>query len=155
MPILEPGDHLLYSGSGFWSWTIKVKTWSKYSHVELYIGNSKTFTSRDGEGVNFYDFTDKNLAAVYRPNIPFDISKGMEWMKSVCGQKYDFWGLMRFFTLGKQSQDKQFCSEAVVRADRQCLIEAFNQVYDADLVSPGMFASSPHLDLVWEKEKTK
>lgn len=151
MAEILPGDHLLYKGSGFWSWAIKVKTWSKYSHVELYIGNNKTFTSRDGEGVNIYDFKEDNLVAVYRPTDPINIEKGLPWMKSVCGQKYDFWGLMRFFTIGKQSTNKQFCSEAVTRADRESDFCPFNKKYDADLVSPGMFASSPHLELVWEK----
>lgn len=151
--MLEPGDILLYSGKSIWSWTIKVKTWSDISHVEIFLGEGKTFSSREKQGVNIYDFTSENLVVVLRPNDSIDIGKLLTFARAVQGQKYDYWGLLRFFKLGKQSQDKQFCSESVTRACRFAGFKVFAEEYDADLVSPGMFLSSPHCDVVWREKK--
>lgn len=35
---LSPGDVLLFSGHSPLSWSIRVKTWSHYSHAEIYVG---------------------------------------------------------------------------------------------------------------------
>ena len=151
-PSIQPGDFLLYSGKGFFSWLIKVKTWSRFSHVEVYIGHGQTIASRDGIGVDIYWTRDKDLACVLRPNKKLDIDAGIAWAQENCilGQKYDWWGLLRFFTFGKPSMDKQFCSELATRFARASGFHPFNDKYDADTVSPGMFYSSPNLDVVWE-----
>jgi hypothetical protein len=149
---LQPGDHLLYSGKGIFSWLIKVKTWSRFSHVEIYLGYDQSFASRDGKGVRVYWFRQDDLAAVLRPRKSIDTELGMKWAHEnrVIGQKYDWWGLFRFFTFGTQSTTKQFCSEAAVRFDKACGFYPFHEKYDADLVSPGMFYSSPEFDVIWE-----
>ena len=143
LQILRPGDHLLYSGKGIWSRLIKVKTWSRFSHIEIYIGNGKAISARS-EGVNYFNFDEKNLTCILRPESFIDIQKANAWFESVRGQKYDYWGLLRFFTLGKQSLDKQFCSEVCLRYDRTGGFFPFSGMIDADLVSPGMNYCSPH-----------
>lgn len=152
-PPLHPGDVLLYCGSGPVSWAIKVKTWSRISHAEIYIGNGMTWTSRDLIGSNFYPFTDEHLDTVLRPvpECQGDLIAGIAWAKQYTGRPYDTWGLLRFFRLGKYSTEKFFCSEAVVqfcRAAGMCIV---NPNVDADTIAPGDFLKSPHLIEIWRK----
>ncbi len=147
-PVLLPGDVLLYSGRSPFSWAIKVKTWSPYSHAELYLGDNQTATSRN-EGVKTYAFTPNELALVLRPATPLDMAAVWAFHKSCIGQQYDWFGLLRFFTLGTASKNKQFCSEYVTRLLRAGGVEPFHPDYDADSVSPGMLATSPALPTIW------
>jgi hypothetical protein len=140
---LVPGDCLCYSGRGPLSWAIKVKTWSQVSHVEGYAGDGHVVAAR-ATGVRTYHLTDKDLVAVLRPSATMDVPAAMRWFHDHAnGQRYDTLGLFRFYTLGRQSMDKQFCSELLTRWYRAGGFHPFAQRYDADLVSPGMFACSP------------
>lgn len=164
---LEPGDVILYSGKSLLARLIKIKTFSRFSHIEFYAGRGVCYASRL-KGVNTYSFTSKDLACILRP---IDDGYGLDqydvipFHSSCIGQAYDTLGLFRFFTLGKQSKDKQFCSEYVTRLCRKLRVKSlysythfqpFSEYYDADLVSPGMFFSSPHFKEVWDiKEEEK
>ena len=161
LPPLKPGDILLFSGKSLFSRLIQVKTFSKFSHVEVYLGNGLTASSREGKGVNWYNVEVKNLSAILRPETlcQIDPSEAIQYHESCIGQPYDYWGIMRFFTLGKQTENKSFCSEHSTRVSRRLkLIDSsgflidyfhpFSERYDADLVSPGMFWASPHYDVV-------
>lgn len=152
MTYVLPGDVLLYATRGsFWSWAIKVKTWSPVSHCELAGPDDTALASRDGKGVNtYYPRRERDLYAVLRPVQPLDMAAVWAWHLTVRGQKYDWWGLMRFFTLGKQSMHKQFCSEYLTRALRHGGLEPFAPGYDADLVSPGMFLASSAFSTIWQ-----
>lgn len=153
MRTMKPGDVLLYASYGFWPWTIKVKTWSPVSHCEIVGLDNTALASRDGKGVNtYYPIRFNDLYAILRPIKEPDMRAGLDWHKTVIGQKYDWWGLMRFFTVGKQSLDKQFCSEYATRFLRKAGVEPFSPGYDADLVSPGMFLSSSAFDEIWREE---
>lgn len=153
---LHAGDVLLYSGKGVFSWLIKVKTMSRISHAELYVGNGTTWTSRDGQGSNFYPLTTQHLHTVMRPVVGCegDLAKGIAWAKQYCGRPYDFQGLLAFSSLRWKpyTQDRFFCSEAVVRFAREAGCEIFNRSYRADDVFPGMLLLSPHLEIVWERD---
>lgn len=149
MVMLREGDCLLYSGSGPWSWIIKVKTFSPVSHSEIYIGEGKTITSREGSGVNVYPFTDEHLHTVLRPEWPPDMAKMLEWFGTVKGQKYGYWQALRFFRLGKEDLTRMMCSPCCARSYRAGHFHPFAGDYDASLVSPGMFLSSPHFVPVW------
>lgn len=149
LAFIQPGDVLLYSGHNFNAWVISVKTWSKVTHCELALGGDLTAASRDGEGVNTYPIRREELAYILRPDTPLDMT-GVKAFHAACiGQAYDWWGLLRFFTLGEQSQDKQFCSEYVTRLLRHGRLEPFQDAYDADLVSPGMFLCCSRLVRIW------
>lgn len=152
-PSLHPGDVLLYAGKGLVPWLIKVKTWSRISHVEIYLGNATTWTSR-GDGTQFYPFTSDHLEVVMRPlpECQGDLTAGIAWAKQFIGRPYDTWGLLRFYRLGKYTTDKMFCSEAVVSFTRAAGCELFNADLEPDAVSPGMFLSSPHLRTVWTRD---
>lgn len=151
---LKPGDLLLYSGHSVFSWLIKVKTWSDFSHAEVYVGTGITITSRDGLGVKYYPFEPKNLSCILRPKLPIDFSRADEWFSTIVGQKYDWWGLLRFFHFGKESKDKQFCFECCTRYYRAGGFDPFSERYDADLVSANSFYSSPNFELVWQNLKS-
>lgn len=146
---LRPGDALLYQGRSLFSWAIRIKTWAPVSHVAVYMGQGVVYESKEPNGVRSYPFEREHLYAVLRPSEPFDAAKATAYHNTVVGQKYDVWGLFRFFCLGRQSTDKQFCSEYATRLYRAGGIFPFNQDYDADLVSPGMFLSSPHFTELW------
>lgn len=147
---LLPGDALLYQGSSFFSWAIRIKTWAAVSHIAVYMGKGIVYESKEPAGVRSYPFSAEHLFAVLRPTEPFDQAKATAYHNTVVGQKYDVLGLFRFFCLGRQSLDKQFCSEYATRLYRAAGIFPFNQIYDADLVSPGMFLSSPHFRVLWD-----
>lgn len=147
--LLRPGDVLLYRGTSVWSALIRIKTWSDVSHCELYVGGARgqTWASRDGQGVGTYPLRRDRLVAVLRP-LAWDLERARVFHRSCLGQGYDWWGLMRFFTLGQPTLDKQFCSEYVTRLLRAGGVEPFARDYDADRVSPGMFLVSSELDRV-------
>lgn len=137
--LLKPGDVLLYRGSGFISWFIRVKSWSPVNHVEIYIGDGCTISAR-ASGVNIFRLITDGLYEVWRPTQTLQLSKAMAWFcEKARYQRYDWWGLFRFFNLGKPSLDKQFCSEVSMRFLRAGGVELFNPTVDADKVSPGMF----------------
>lgn len=149
---LRFGDVLLYSGTGVFSWGIKVKTWSRFSHVEVFDREGTTLASRDGRGVNRYVFTEKNLKAILRPKTPpvLDVARGLEWFeREAKGQPYDWWGLFAFFAAKAQGSKKlaMFCSEFEARLFKKCGYALF--LGDSDAVSPGMNWSNPLLDLLW------
>ena len=160
---LLPGDVLLYSPSGLIPFLIRIKTWSRFSHCEVYLGSGLSAAARI-HGVKTY-LLDSSFTAILRPEVPenfsLDITEAKKFHNSCIGQKYDTLGLFRFFTIGKQSEDKQFCSELATRICRHFLLmekgshrtvsfRPFAERWDADLVSPGMFYSSPHFNLIWE-----
>lgn len=150
--LFRPGDVLLYSGTGVLSWGIKVKTWSRFSHVEVYDQEGTTVASRDGKGVNRYVFSEKNLRAILRPRTPpaIDFDAGRQWFRTeAIGQPYDWLGLFAFFSARAQGSKKQamFCSEFAARYFKKCGYCLF--FGDSDAIAPGEFWKNPLLSLVW------
>lgn len=159
--LIEPGDVLGYHGHGAFSTLIRLKTWAPFpgvSHVELANSSASVFASRDGKGVQTYplDATDR-LVIIWRPLPALDMDAVRAFHAACVGQKYDVFGLFRFFTLGEQSQDKQFCSEYVVRLLRRGIHcekhgdDLFFHDCDADLIPPWWFAISPAIEEVARK----
>jgi hypothetical protein len=150
LPKLKPGDCLLYSGVGFFSWLIQLKTWHRVSHIEVYIGDGYSVAARDGIGVNAYPVREKGLYAVLRPNKPFSLTLATYWFLLVAkGQKYDWKGLLRFASraevVGNNLDDKMFCSEFAARFYRAGGLDPFNKE-DADAIAPATFLVSPYFD---------
>lgn len=150
---LRPGDVLLYSGKGFFSRLIQMKTWSRYSHCEVYDGAGLSVASRDGIGVGRYPLRLDGLRVILRPLAKFDAEKAREWFKTVDGQPYDWFGLLAFTNAKRQGRQnwKMFCSEFATRYLRAGKIEPFNG-YDADGIAPGEFMKSSALVLVWSSD---
>ena len=158
---LIPGDVLLYGRTPFlksplgWFFglVINIKTWSRYSHVEVFVGNGISMASRDGVGVGYYPFRTEQLEKVRRPSAKdFDFKRGSKWVFSVDGQKYDWLGLLCFtYAVHSGSKTKQFCSEFATRFYRKAGLEPFNPEVDADHVAPAQFDQSAAFRTVWKK----
>lgn len=152
LPQVQPGDVLLYRGRSFWSWFIRLKTWAPTSHVEGVVSATQVIAARQC-GVGRFSLTTRDLYAVLRPTEPFALEPAMAWFAhNAEGQGYHYWGLFRFFLLGRPSSGehtKMFCSELLVRWFRAGGFDAFAPGYDADKTSPGMFLSSPKFDEIW------
>lgn len=176
--LLQPGDVLLYSPRGCLSRLVEWKTWSAYSHVEVWLGRgvigrylldldwtshtcaqpsysmpgAEVLASRPGIGVNFYPFDLSGLTLIRRSRDPLDMDAMLRWVtnRHVIGQRYDWWGLLRFFNVGRGRMDRQFCSELAARLLRRGGVQLFNNV-DADQVSPGMLAWTRDLYDLWRQ----
>lgn len=147
---LKPGDCLLYHSHGPFGWFIRLKTWSDVSHVEVYLGNEKSFASRDGQGVDIYPLKRDNISYVLRPRVGLNMVEGLKWANEVKGRKYDWWGLLRFFRIGAYNDKKMFCSEAATQFYQKCGFYPFHPKYCPGDVSPGMFKSSAELDVIYD-----
>lgn len=153
LPDLNPGDCLLYSGTGFWSRIIRIKTWSYCSHVEVYDGSDMTLASRDGKGVERYKLSHKNLCAVLRPRgITRDgVEAARQWFETKArGQGYDWLGLLCFsLAVSQGSRYKMFCSEFANSFYNEADVTAFHPGWPSDKVAPGQFLTSPAFDWLW------
>lgn len=140
-----PGDVLLYGATSLVGRLIQIKTWAPVSHCEIAIGGGQVVASRDGIGVDTYHLRADDPLYVLRVRGTLDLAAALAWHETVRGQRYDLWGLARFFTIGAGKKDRQFCSEYATRFLRRGRMDPppFAPGYDADLVSPGMFLSSP------------
>lgn len=157
---LLPGDCLLYSRTPFltsrlgWFFglVINIKTWSRFSHVEIYAGNGMSFASRDGVGVGLYPLRREQLAKVRRPSaLDYDHSKGVKWFSRAEGQDYDWKGLLCFtLAVAQGAKDRQFCSEFATRFYRKAGLEPFNPEVDADRIAPAQFDQTAKLRTVWK-----
>jgi hypothetical protein len=160
---LLPGDVLLYQGKGLMSRLIMIKTWSHFSHCEIFdsydreLGNAVSLASRDGIGVDRFVFRERGLMAILRPAAPpaLDMERGRKWFREgdggpvPKGQKYDWLGLWSFYNAKRQGSKKpeMFCSEFVVRYFKKSGYQLF--FGDSDAVSPGMLWTNPLLKTVW------
>lgn len=93
------GDIMLYRPKGVFGQLISIKTWHRISHVELYHGNSVSYASRDGLGVNAYPVRLSELKYVLRPQVPLDFAAGDAWFATVKGQPYGWLDLLDFVGL--------------------------------------------------------
>jgi hypothetical protein len=151
LSLLLPGDLLLFRSTGLMGQGIQLKTSSKVTHCEIYIGSGRTIASRDGIGVDTYDFKHDNLAMILRPTGSVDMSEMIKWHLTVKGQKYDWAGLFFGFVARKwgRENNKMFCSEYCTRAYRKGGVQPFRPSVDADSISPGDFFKSPAFKCRW------
>lgn len=149
---LRPGDCLLYSPTGIFGLIISLKTWHKIAHVEVYIGEGWAAASRDGKGVGIYPLRTSQLCCILRPKDKFDINSALLWYLTVRGQKYDWFGLLRFAWRSKvvpnSLDNRMFCSEFVTRFYRAGDFDPFSPETDADEIAPFQFLTSPEFDSI-------
>lgn len=140
---LKPGDCLLYAPLGFFGKIISLKTWHEVGHCECYVGNEQSVASRDGKGVNLYPFRDTELIWILRPPInSFNLKLAYDWFETVKGQKYDWYGLLRFAWKAEHknigNNNKMFCSEFLARFYNRGGWDLFYGE-DCDAVPPCLF----------------
>ena len=85
------GDFCLYHTPKFTNDIIDIKTASLVDHIECYIGNGLSLASRNGIGVNVYDFRLEGLVVVRRPTLVFNRQLVMDWFETIRGAPYG-WG---------------------------------------------------------------
>jgi hypothetical protein len=150
---LKPGDCLLYRPKGFFGFLIGKKTWHRVAHCEMYIGKGRSVASRDGKGVAVYPWRNTELGYVLRPlrSDVLDWASFWKWFATVNGQKYDWFGLLRFVhtgEAGKGDNGKMFCSEFLTRAYWALDARVISKQEDADAIAPFQFLVSPNLTVV-------
>jgi len=103
---LQAGDILLYSGEDLVDQAILLKEGDEgpaaAAHVEIYMGHGVSYASRNGIGVNAYDFRREGLRQVRRPvlNPTFDRPAVERWFAGgVRGLPYGFGDIAAAFNL--------------------------------------------------------
>lgn len=144
----QGGDVFLFSRNSTFNKIIQVKTWSRFTHVEVAVrgldGSLVMAASRNGQGVSLYEPELDGLALVLRPMVPpcpmFNQRAALDWFATVNGQKYDWIGLLNF-TYAKVAKHNaaQFCSEFATRFLRRGGIDLFPEE-DADTIAPRDFS---------------
>jgi hypothetical protein len=151
LPSLRPGDLLLYAPSDPIDWVVAIKTWHRYSHCEVFDKPGDSLASRNGIGVDRYDFRKSNLSRILRPPASYNHRKATEWFDTVRGQGYDWAGLLCFTLAVKQgSPTKQFCSEFACNLYRAGGFEPFELDVSADTVAPCTFIYSGAMTTIWK-----
>lgn len=158
LSLLQPGDCLLYSGSSLFSYAIRARTFSRFTHTEIFVGNGRAIASRDGDGVGNYPLRTSGLAAILRPNEPVDINGILRWYAEARGKPYDVKQLFTFYRFGSRrstrpspkDRDAYFCSEAARDAYEYGGFYPFAKWIASKTVWPGAFYYSPHFNLIWE-----
>lgn len=146
---LHPGDILLYGPTGLFGWLISVKTWHPIAHVELYLGNGRSVASRDGIGVNVYDFREPQLAYILRPTTSINLNAALVWFFQEAQYKpYGWWDLLNFIGISCNTRG-MFCSEFVTLFLRAGGVPIFNEE-EARKVAPFEFLTSELFKTVWK-----
>jgi len=135
IPLLQPGDILLYGDSSPLSWAIRFRTWSDVSHVEIYAGDLHSLASRR-EGVNQYPMRVDGLRRVMRPAAPFDFTAGLKWFYDQAGgTPYGWLDLWRFYGIDVETKG-WICSEFADYFFQNCGLPLFNLDYPEGAVCP-------------------
>ena len=132
-PELEPGDILLYGG-GFIGALIQFRTWSDVSHVEVYVGNGLTVSSR-AEGPDVYTLRVAGLRRVIRPLASLNFEAGLKWLRKVDHLPYGYADLLRFYLINIPTRGL-ICSEMADLFFQACGLPLFNTQYPEGAVCP-------------------
>ena len=158
LPALKPGDYLLYDvdkafHAGFLlDWIIRVKTWSRVAHVEVYAGDGRSVASR-ATGVDIYPLRTEGLIYVVRPRA-WKFDWAWDYFQKVRGQKYDYAGLLCFTLAVKQgAADRQFCSEFGRNLARAAAWDCFNPRWPGDKTAPGNFLMAANMDVIYAADE--
>lgn len=152
LKILQPGDVLIYSGTGFFSRLIKFKTASEWTHAAVYIGGGKQREFKEGAGPQEVELRLKNLSLIRRSHCVWSREKSDQFWEEVKTQGYDYIGLFWSFYARVQGRnnDKMFCSEYVVRDSRHSTgCPVVSEETDADAVTPEDLGKSVAYSTVW------
>lgn len=163
IPPLQGGDVLLFSRKSVYNTIIQVKTWSRYTHVEIADDTqpaegaishvSHVFASRNGVGCGYYEFDSEGLALILRPPAGlFNLEAAITWFyhNNIRDQGYDWLGLINFTyaRLTGRRNGKMFCSEFATRFYRAGGADLFPGV-DADTIAPSAFRLLRGFTPVW------
>lgn len=150
--ILEPADHLIYSGFSPFDLLIEVKTAALAAHIEIYIGDGQSVASRNGIGVNQYPLRTKGLQYVLRPRFMLNLPKAMEWFETVKGTPYGWWDLLNFVDpFDYITSNGMICSQFAAEFDRNADMQWFADEWPTGKVSPRDFLVTNAYRMVWSR----
>lgn len=138
---IKPGSILLYNTPGDVVDEIITRT-GPAAHVEFYEGNGKSLASRNGIGVNRYDFRSAGLIAILETDV--DVAAFSAWFETVIGDAYDWSGLMGFVE-GRVTQEAGhwFCSAVIAKGFQMVNFPLFNHLWNASLIDPTDMLKTP------------
>ena len=140
LPPLAPGDLLGFSRTGLFDSIIKVKTWSHWTHIEVYAGGDFTVASRNGKGVAKYPADLSGLYCVLRPKLAFDFDAAMlEFYRTMNGKPYGWLALFSFCLIDIHDNGI-FCSELATLFYRAGGFEPFKIDRPAEKCAPMNFS---------------
>jgi uncharacterized protein YycO len=110
------------------SWAIRVRTWSPYSHVDFILPNGKYLGAVPFKGVVIHDHT-YPVEAFFEVEVTEEQhEKILKYALDQVGKGYDYVGIFGYaIERNWQEDDKWFCSEFVAAAIQQ-VIPLFNEV---------------------------
>lgn len=143
----------MYSGHSLFSWLIKKKTYSQFTHVALYIGEGKQREFREFVGAQEVPLQTDNLVMIRRPKGEWRAERSQRLWDQVKTQGYDYVGLFLTFIAVRRgaSNKKMWCSEFYAR-DHDYSVDGeplFSEVTDADTVAPSDCVKSSGTRLIW------
>jgi hypothetical protein len=154
---LRAGDCLFYGGWDIENLVVGLKTWSRATHIEVFVGNGFSMASRPGTGCHIYPLRKQGIRYILRPAGKLDLENGMAFFHSnMEGLAYGYTDLTQFLPALDWCFKKLgfkvhgiICSQAGDEFYRACAFRAFNTNYPAGMVVPRDFLVSPVFDLVW------
>lgn len=105
-----------YKGRHPFSYIIRLRTFSAYSHVAIQIGDI-IYEAKEGAGVVMSIAKKKKPESLVKTVtidvLPETLQKGIDWVKKQEGKKYDYWAILLFSGLPRpyEVDDSWFCSE--------------------------------------------
>ncbi len=163
--MLQPGDCLLYAPSDVFDWAVALKTWTRVSHVEVYVGapggyqnfpvgRGFSVASRNGHGVGKYNVRLDHVAAVRRPGPQFDLEAAMRWFYSVNGEKYGWRTLLTFVLMNNNPiEGHMICSEFAAGFYRAGKNPLFATDWPDYRTPPSLEVATPALTTIWDNGK--
>ena len=151
---LLPGDVLIYRPSDLAGVLIAIKTWGWYSHVEGYLGNTRSLGAR-AEGVKVWPVRiDSYLSCIRRPGLEFDPVAAFDApdVQDMLNRGYDFGGLFSFFLPKTRARLRHngICSVLVAAWLTAGHVKLFNPELDLNKVAPAQLYQTAALKTVWE-----
>ena len=111
----------------------------------MYLGEGRSYASRNGQGVNFYDLRTKDLQYVCRPKLPGDLRAAMAWAKTQVGMPYGWLDLLAFIDVNIDGQGI-VCSPAATLFERAAGLDPFNGE-PCNKIAPFQFLTSNVYDI--------
>jgi uncharacterized protein YycO len=154
---IKPADLFFTTSDSFISWSIRQRTWGRYSHVQIIVSAEPEISvvSADANGVYCRGIhgDEKNKYAIMTcPGITeSERDEIVKFCLSQVGKPYDFIGLASFLVYKElQNNNSWFCSELAYIAYKQAGIRLVRRVQQ-DFVSPRDLYISPILQLIEER----
>lgn len=139
----------MFRGRGILSALIRWQTWSSYSHAAIVLPDGYIVEAwHRGPGVR------RKLLKSTKGVDVFNVKGLTEEQSAVAekfamdqiGQKYDYFGVLRFLNRRKVGDNgKWFCSELVYAAFKAAGVHLLSKDTQPNMVSPGLLSRSPLL----------